>query len=69
MTKGNNNDIIIIMKGEKSMNYKEFNKEQRAKDKERHKCITYVDPTKVEEIMQQYSHKIEQQKRFRKYGN
>ena len=51
------------------MNYKEFNKEQRAKGKERHKCITYIDPTKVEKIMQQYSHKIEQQKRFRKYGS
>ena len=51
------------------MDYKEFNKEQRTKDKESHKCITYTDPSKVEEIMQQYSHKIEQQKRFRKYGS
>ena len=51
------------------MNNKEFNKEKRDKDKERHKCITYIDTTKMEEIMQQYSHKIEQQKRFRKYGS
>ena len=33
------------------MGYKEFNKEQRVKDKERHKCITYVDKDKANEIL------------------
>lgn len=50
------------------MGYKEFNKEQRAKDRERHKCITYVDKDKANEILSQYSRKIEERKKFKKYG-
>lgn len=48
--------------------FKEFNKEQRKKDRERHKCVTYIDPEKVKQIMGQYARKIEQQKKFKKYG-
>ena len=50
------------------MGYKEFNKEQRAKDRERHKCITYVDKDKANEILNKYSRKIEERKKFKKYG-
>ena len=56
------------MKGVVKMGYKEFNKEQRVKDRERHKCITYVDKDKANEILSQYSRKIEERKKFKKYG-
>lgn len=48
--------------------FKEFDKEQRKKDKERHKCITYVDHERVEQIMEQYNRKLEERKKFKKYG-
>ena len=35
------------MKEVVKMDYKEFNKEQRRKDRERHKCITDVDKDKA----------------------
>lgn len=56
------------MKEVVKMGYKEFNKEQRAKDRERHKCIIYVDKDKANEILSQYSRKIEERKKFKKYG-
>lgn len=48
--------------------FKEFDKEQRKKDRERHKCITYVDLNKAEEIVGKYARKMEERKKFRKYG-
>ena len=50
MKKNKKSGIIKTMKEVIKMGYKEFNKEQRAKDRERHKCITYVDKDKANEI-------------------
>lgn len=47
------------------MNYKEFNKEQRRKDRERHKCITYTDMDKANEILDKYKRKLEERKKFK----
>lgn len=47
---------------------KEYKKEQRQKDKQRHKCITYVDQDKADKIFAQYQRKIENLNKFKKYG-
>ena len=46
----------------------EYEKEQRKQDKERHKLYTYVDKEKANEILAQYERKLENRRRFRKYG-
>ena len=50
------------------MDYKEFSKEQRRKDRERHKCVTYTDMDKANEILDKYKRKLEERKKFKKYG-
>lgn len=47
---------------------RKMSKEEREQERERRKCVTYVDKEKVEEIFAKYAYKIEQRKKFKKYG-
>lgn len=47
---------------------KKMTREDRQKERERQKCICYTDKEKTEQIFKQYERKIEQRKKFRKYG-